>query len=157
MSPILIGAWAAGGPAPSVSNRAAAVRDGRRGARMRNLLRGSVVLRLSKAKARRLSSRFSPLDTEHTRVVSSGASGDCLERKTGDGGAGGGDGRAPARGAATPGPDPARAEREDRALPAAPLQSRARTRLHLDRRPRPYQPDRPHPAGAAPPGPGRAP
>src|SRR5260370_13455520 len=150
MSPILIGAWAAAGPAPSVSNRAAAVRDGRRGARMRNLLRGSVVLRLSKAKARRLSSRFSPLDTEHTRVVSSGASGDCLERKTGDGGAGGGDGRAPARGAAGPGPDPARAEREDPALPAVPLQARARTRLHLDREPDPAQPHpRPREIGRA--------
>src|SRR5260370_31837251 len=127
MSRILSGAGAAAGPAPSVSSRAAAVRDGRRGARMRNLLRGSVVLRLSKAKARRLSSRFSPLDTEHTRVVSSGASGDCLERKTGDGGAGGGDGRAPARGAARPVPAPAPPPRADPALPAAPLQSRART------------------------------
>src|SRR5258707_14647296 len=118
MSPILIGAWAAAGPAPSVSSRAAAVRDGRRGARMRNLLRGSVVLRLSKAKARKLSSRFSPLDREHTRVVSSGASGDCLERKSGHGGAGGGGGGAPARGAAGPKPDPSCPHRKDRAVPA---------------------------------------
>src|SRR5438132_10861074 len=147
MSPILIGAWAAAGPAPSLSNRAAAVRDGRRGARMRNLLRGSVVLRLSKAKAWRLSSRFSPLDTEHTRVVSSGASGDCLERKSGDGGAGGGGGGAPARGAAGPGSDPARAQREDRAVRALPLQARARARLHLDREPDPDQPHRRHRAG----------
>src|SRR5258708_38010880 len=126
MWPIWTGAWAAAGPARSVSNRAAAVRDGRRGARMRNLLRGSVVLRLSKAKARKLSSRFSPLDREHTRVVSSGASGDCLERKSGDGGAGGGAGGAPARGAAGPRPAPARAQPEDRAVPALPLQARAR-------------------------------
>src|SRR5260370_18396992 len=113
MSPILIGAWAAAGPAPSVSSRAAAVRDRRRGARMRSLLRGSVVLRLSKAKARKLSSRFSPLDREHTRVVSSGASGDCLERKSGDGDAGGGGGGAPARGAAGPRPGPARPPPEE--------------------------------------------
>src|SRR4029077_6637676 len=57
MSPTLIGAWAAAGPAPSVKTRAAAERDRRRDARMRKPPRGWCCARV-KRQARRVSSRF---------------------------------------------------------------------------------------------------
>src|SRR5258706_14804802 len=123
MSPSLIGAWAVADPAPSVSRRAAARRDRRRGARMRNLLVGRVAL--SKANARSVSRRFSALDREHSRVVSSEASGDCFGRKPGDEAAGGRGGGTPPGGAPDAAPHPARAQREDRALRALPLAARA--------------------------------
>src|SRR5258708_39917776 len=135
MSPSLIGAWAVADPAPSVSRRTAARRDRRRGARMRNLLVGRVAL--SKANARSVSRRFSALDREHSRVVSSGASGDCFGRKAGNEAAGGGGGRAPAGSAARAAPHPARPRREDPALPALPLPAPAGPRLALDPQPDP--------------------
>src|SRR5258706_16220207 len=138
MSPSLIGAWAVAMPAPSVSRRAVAGRDRRRDARMRNLLVDRVAL--SKTDARKVSRRFSALDREHSRVVSSGASGDCFGRKAGNEAAGGGGGPAPAGSAARAAPHPARPRREDRALLTPPLPARAGPRLPLDR-----QPDAPHP------------